>query len=363
MRQKKISLKKILNRTLNLSERIEIPPRKKKQIIQYLSGQPNKLIIYSTVYGFELTKYIPGISLPKVKTLNKPNTTDKRLEENSILYISNHISNTDGLIILPEIVKSKLPIPIYATGENLYNNKILNYLMQKTGGFKVPRSVDREKLVLLRTYIQSLVEDNTPLFIFPEGTRSRTGKLNPLKVGILNMLTKQKPPEKILLFPIGISYTHTKEEKNIIQNPLQSAENSNLFSQLRKKQPTAYIKFGEPQQLSNYIKENKEINLDSLHTYLHETIPTLPNKIPYYILNQTSKEIKYDEFKQKIMNIYNKNKFDIELTEEDINYAIKHLEKKHEIKTIPHKNTIEISEQKNIIKYYSNQIEENIKKQ
>ena len=111
-----------------------------------------------TVEGFEKIEKIEG---PKI-------------------FICNHLSNSDGLI-LNEILKKKYD-PIFVAGEKLSKDPVtrLATMTVKTVNIK-PNSADKEAI----TRIVKLVRGGENLMIFPEGTRSRVGAMIEGKKGVL----------------------------------------------------------------------------------------------------------------------------------------------------------------------------------
>ncbi len=115
-----------------------------------------------------------------------------------IIFICNHLSNADGLI-LDNILREKYD-PTFVAGIKLSNDPItrLGTIMVKNVGIK-PNSADKEAI----TRIVKLVKGGENLMIFPEGTRSRTGAMIEGKKGIL-LIAKLT---KATIVPIGMTGT------------------------------------------------------------------------------------------------------------------------------------------------------------
>lgn len=113
----------------------------------------------------------------------------------SKIFICNHLSNADGLI-LDKILRGKYD-PTFVAGVKLSNDPItrLGTAIVKNIGIK-PNSADKEAI----TNIVKIVRNGENLVIFPEGTRSRTGAMIEGKKGILLIakLTKAQ------IIPIGM---------------------------------------------------------------------------------------------------------------------------------------------------------------
>lgn len=111
------------------------------------------------------------------------------------IFVCNHLSNSDGLI-LSKILKDKYD-PYFIAGVKLSNDPVtsLGTKIVKTINIK-PNSADKEAL----TRIIKVVKEGDNIFIFPEGTRSRTGSMIEAKKGIILIAKLTKAP----IVPIGM---------------------------------------------------------------------------------------------------------------------------------------------------------------
>ncbi len=111
-----------------------------------------------------------------------------------VLFICNHLSNSDGLI-LSMILKQV--DPTFVSGVKLSDDIVTKIGMNavKTTNIK-PNSADLSGV----KKIVSLVKQGESILIFPEGTRSRTGSLIAAKKGVylISKLTK------VNIVPIGL---------------------------------------------------------------------------------------------------------------------------------------------------------------
>lgn len=113
----------------------------------------------------------------------------------SVIFISNHLSNSDG-IILNEILREKDPTFIAGVklSDNDFTRNAVNYV--KTISIK-PNSADKEAI----SKIVQKLKNGENIMMFPEGTRSRSGEMIEAKKGLLLIARLAKAT----IVPIGIT--------------------------------------------------------------------------------------------------------------------------------------------------------------
>lgn len=95
----------------------------------------------------------------------------------AVLLCSNHISNFD-----PPILGSSLARKVnYMAKKELFDIPVISFLITRFGAFPVKRGVQDKQA--MRTTLSLLKEENV-VGIFPEGTRSKTGKLGKAFPGV-----------------------------------------------------------------------------------------------------------------------------------------------------------------------------------
>lgn len=112
------------------------------------------------------------------------------------IFVCNHLSNSDGLILNKLLVEKY--DPYFIAGQKLSNDPVTNLgiKMVKTINIK-PNSPDKEAI----TRIINEVKNGENILIFPEGTRSRTGAMIEAKKGILLIARLTKAT----IVPMGIA--------------------------------------------------------------------------------------------------------------------------------------------------------------
>lgn len=199
-------------------------------LVKVINVLPESLVVKIT--KIIVNKYFRKYANIKVEGLEKVEKV-----EGPKIFICNHLSNADGLI-LDKILKEKYD-PTFVAGIKLSNDPItrLGTMMVKNVGIK-PNSADKEAI----TKIVKLVRGGENIMIFPEGTRSRTGSMIEAKKGIL-LITRLT---KASIIPIGM--TGTEILLPINKNGDMGGEKFN-YSDVN-------IKFGEP--ISLPVKEKEE---------------------------------------------------------------------------------------------------------
>ncbi|NLZ47928.1 MAG: 1-acyl-sn-glycerol-3-phosphate acyltransferase [Clostridiales bacterium] len=126
-----------------------------------------------------------------IKILGKENI--ENIKE-PVIYIGNHLSNSDGLV-LQKVLKDKNVT--FVAGMKLSNNPLTNIGMSIVKSISIkPNSADKEAI----NSIIKTIKSGESIFIFPEGTRSRTGSMIEAKKGVVLIAKVTKVP----IIPVGI---------------------------------------------------------------------------------------------------------------------------------------------------------------
>ncbi len=173
-----------------------------------------------------------------------------------------HRSHLDYLLMSSQLFYRDMVIPHVVAGENL-NFWPLGPLFRHCGAFFIKRSFGEDRIfpAVFQRYLHQLVRDGFPIMFFIEGGRSRTGKLLPARLGVLNMIMKSAQNLRegwdVNLVPIGISYEQIAEER-AYRRELQGADKTpenmgqvvKAGSIFRRRFGPVYVRVGEPIRLS-----------------------------------------------------------------------------------------------------------------
>ena len=142
-------------------------------------------------------------------------------KEGTVVLLPSHKSHMDGLSLAWTLYRHKLPLPLIAAGDNL-NFFPVGPLLRRAGAFFIRRSFagDRLYAAVVDAYVRRLIIDGWPLEFFPEGGRSRNGKLLPPKLGLLSIVVDAAlavPGRTTWFCPVSISYERFVEEKAFLR--------------------------------------------------------------------------------------------------------------------------------------------------
>ena len=98
-----------------------------------------------------------------------------------------HKSHFDYVLISWVLYDNKLIIPHVVAGANLAI-PLVSWVLRSAGGFFIKRSFSGERLhpKILARYVLELTRQGYPLEFYIEGGRTRSGKFNAPKLGVLH---------------------------------------------------------------------------------------------------------------------------------------------------------------------------------
>jgi 1-acyl-sn-glycerol-3-phosphate acyltransferase len=122
---------------------------------------------------------------------------EKIPQSGPVLFISNHASNADGPLYIAYIIPAMGRPMVWLGKEEATKWPVLGWCVRHNGVVAIRRGAgDLEAFKLAK----SILDDGGPLTIFPEGTRSRDGALQPAKEGATVLAVRSGAP----IHPIAI---------------------------------------------------------------------------------------------------------------------------------------------------------------
>lgn len=180
------------------------------------------------------------------------------LRKGTPVLIPCHRSHLDYLLISSLLYAHDIFIPHVVAGENL-SFWPAGPIARRLGAVFIRRSFkgDRVFPVVFQRYLKQLLRDGFPVEFFIEGTRSRSGKLLPARLGVLGMVldaaAEVREGKEVTLLPIAISYEQIAEEKSYARELQGEAKKPEDIAQLaaaskvvNRRYGRVYLRVGEP---------------------------------------------------------------------------------------------------------------------
>ncbi|MEX1037987.1 MAG: 1-acyl-sn-glycerol-3-phosphate acyltransferase [Acidimicrobiia bacterium] len=178
-------------------------------------------------------------------------------QANPIVFLPSHRSNLDRLSLQFMLWENDLPPNHTAGGINL-NFFPIGPLLRRTGVFFIRRSFRDNPLykAVLQHYLDYLIEKRFSLEWYLEGGRSRSGRLLPPRLGLLNYVVdaqRRGKADDIVLIPVSIAYDQIQDVPDYAREAQgKSKEKESIgwlvrsVRSMRRRYGDIHIRFGEP---------------------------------------------------------------------------------------------------------------------
>ncbi|WP_423822632.1 glycerol-3-phosphate 1-O-acyltransferase PlsB [Salinisphaera sp. SPP-AMP-43] len=195
-----------------------------------------------------------------------PRLREAAHDNREVIYLPSHRSHMDYLLLSYILYQEGLALPQIAAGVNL-NFWPVGALLRRCGAFYLRRSFKGDRLygAVFRAYVETLVARGQPMKFYPEGGRSRTGRLLAPKTGMLQMTvasaltTSQNAPVSIV--PVYIGYDRVMEVNGYFDElrgtRVKKGESMGDLVRgstkvLKRKYGRVFVSFGEPIELQAF---------------------------------------------------------------------------------------------------------------
>ncbi|MDF1562658.1 MAG: 1-acyl-sn-glycerol-3-phosphate acyltransferase [Deltaproteobacteria bacterium] len=211
-----------------------------------------------------------------------------------IVLCPSHRSHIDYLVMSWAMHMRGLTAPHIAAGKNLSFFPI-GPILRRAGAFFLRRTFRGNPVyaATFRAYIRRLLHDGHPVEFFIEGTRSRSGKPLPARMGLATYEVEaflEGSRSTLSFIPISIGYTRVIEAraygKELRGEEKQSEDVSGLLGArkvLRKRWGRIYIQVGEPIELGAFLRERgidrEAVDEDTRRDLVVELANTLNHRI------------------------------------------------------------------------------------
>ena len=216
-----------------------------------------------------------------------------------VVMVSNHRSNFDPLLLI--YLTSKTAPVSYSAGEWALVTPFQQFL-HTLGFFIVRRDQSDNPLYhrILERYVFLATSHCIPQGVFIEGGLSRDGRMQPLKLGLLNYLVKALDAgscKDIIFIPCALNYDKIPEDKTLIAHQEEGFESKGAFYSLfsflkffatvvtyvmpRRHKPFGYacVNFGKPVSLKAWQKERGVILSEQDKADRRDSITELGNDL------------------------------------------------------------------------------------
>ncbi len=211
-----------------------------KPVLYFLGILPSRIRV--NIVRFVTKKLIQYYGNLKVTGL-------ENIPEEPVIFVCNHLSNADGIIFRDILAHRRV---VFLAGVKLQGEYLTNLVLETVDHIAIhPNQPDRKAL---KEAIQASREGKD-IFIFPEGTRSRTGKMIQGRSGVLLIARQAGVP----LVPVAI----WGSEKLL---PIQSGKMDQEWFQKAE----VNVVFGQPFTLMDLDEEN---SIESLMKRIARLLP------------------------------------------------------------------------------------------
>jgi glycerol-3-phosphate O-acyltransferase len=175
-----------------------------------------------------------------------------------LLFLWSHKSHMDSFVFLLSLYERQFrPLPLIFAGINM-NFLGFGALARRVGAIFLRRSFQEDPIykLVFKSYIDHLIRHKVPLSWSIEGTRSRTGKLSPPKLGILSWVVEaceRERMQEVLLVPVSIAFDRIAEIDDYVAiqtGQPKRRESLRWFLDyifgMRTPNGKVYIRYGEP---------------------------------------------------------------------------------------------------------------------
>jgi glycerol-3-phosphate O-acyltransferase len=195
------------------------------------------------------------------------------MQRHPAILLWSHRSNLDTLVLAAALQEKGLPPAHLFAGINMAFGP-LGPILRRAGVIFIRRSIGGDPLYryVLREYVGYVLEKRFNLSWSIEGTRSRTGKMLPPRLGLLSYAAdayQEGRVDDVLLLPVSITFDQLNEIAEYASYAQGAAKKPEGFGWLygfikaqgARKYGKIYVRFGEPVALSEFLGPEAERRL------------------------------------------------------------------------------------------------------
>jgi glycerol-3-phosphate O-acyltransferase len=185
-------------------------------------------------------------------------------EKTPIAFVFSHRSHLDGMAMYSMLHREGLPPSHLIGGDNMAVFP-LGGLARRSGLVFIRRSFRDDPVykATIRQYVDYLLEKRFSLSWAIEGTRSRSGKLMPPRLGLLTYVVdswRRRCVDDVVFVPVSISYDqiveladYSAEQRGATKRAESTAWLAGFISGIQAPHGRMYVRFGETLSLAEYF--------------------------------------------------------------------------------------------------------------
>jgi glycerol-3-phosphate O-acyltransferase len=181
----------------------------------------------NSLIGYFLKRHFRNIQLSGFEQV-------KNLERtHSVIYVPTHRSHVDFLMF-PHLLTRHGLLVTHNVSSNHLTPLPFGPVLRGVGGFFIYREAkDEVYRTILKDYMGAIMRSGLPIMVFIEGTRSRDGKPQKPKKGILSQLIENhfaNPERPLAIVPVYIGYDKVGESESMLKDTFRVRSESSLSS-------------------------------------------------------------------------------------------------------------------------------------